>query len=63
MQETFPWVQAGEDHFACKMRPKILPCLQRLEAKESDFLLFLMQYLYCMCLYPMNNCARTRIVH
>ena len=49
--------------FACKMRPKILPCLQRLEAKESNFLLFLMQYLYCMCLYPMNNCARTRIVH
>ena len=49
------WVQAGEDHFACKD--------SKLEAKESDFLLFLMQYLYCMCLYPMNNCARTRIVH
>ena len=38
-----------------------MPCLKRLEAKESNFLLFLMQY--CMCLYPMNNCARTRIVH
>ena len=53
--------KVGSDRFAGKMKTEILPCLQRLELKNSYFLLFLIQY--CICLYLTNYLLTILHIH